>query len=76
MVGVPPGRLLEPEWGVTGALQALTDMGSGPWSPMDARRESLKEVGRENGAPDFGKRTFFRAVVDGQYKLVCWFSPE
>jgi arylsulfatase len=38
--------------------------------------EKLREAGRRYGAPDFRKRNFFRAVVDGQYKLVRWFSPE
>jgi arylsulfatase len=36
----------------------------------------MRQAGHEYGAPDFGKRTFYRAVVDGQYKLVRWFSPE
>jgi hypothetical protein len=36
----------------------------------------MREVGEKYGAPDFGKRNFYRAVVDGQYKLVRWFSPE
>ena len=38
--------------------------------------EKLREAGQKYGAPDFKKRTFFRAVVDGRYKLVRWFSPE
>ena len=33
-------------------------------------------LGEKYGAPDYRKRTFFRAVVDGQYKLVRWFSPN
>ena len=36
----------------------------------------LKAAGEKYGAPDYGKRTFFRCVVDGQYKLVRWFSPN
>ena len=36
----------------------------------------MREAARIHGAPDFNKRTFFRAVVDGQYKLVRWFSPN
>ena len=36
----------------------------------------MKQAGKKYGAPDFSRRTFFRAVVDGQYKLVRWFSPE
>jgi arylsulfatase len=69
-------NMLDPQWGVTGALQALTDMGSGPRAPRDARMESLREAGQEFGALDFGRRTFYRAVVDGRYKLVRWFSPR
>jgi hypothetical protein len=38
--------------------------------------ERLREAGRKFGAPNFEKRNFFRAVVDGRYKLVRWFSPE
>jgi arylsulfatase len=36
----------------------------------------LKAAGVTYGAPDFSLRTFFRAVFDGRYKLVRWFSPE
>src|SRR6185437_11329426 len=35
-----------------------------------------REAGKKYGAPDFRRRAFFRAVVDGRYKLVRWFSPE
>jgi arylsulfatase len=69
-------NMLDPQWGVSGALKALTDMGSGPRAPRDARMESLRKAGQEFGEPDFGRRTFYRAVVDGRYKLVRWFSPE
>jgi arylsulfatase len=40
------------------------------------REQRLRRAGKKYGAPDFSKRTFFRAVVDGRYKLVRWFSPE
>jgi hypothetical protein len=69
-------NMLDVEWGLTGVLKALTDMGSGPRAPRNTRLESMIEAGREYGAPDFGKRTFYRAVVDGRYKLVRWFSPD
>jgi arylsulfatase A-like enzyme len=69
-------NMLDPQWGVSGALKALTDMGSGPRAPRDARMESLRKAGQDFGEPDFGRRTFYRAVVDGRYKLVRWFSPE
>jgi arylsulfatase A-like enzyme len=71
---------LDKDWAITGALQALTDMGveeADPnVDPLERRRSRLQAAGWEYGAPDFRKRTFFRAVVDGQYKLVRWFSPE
>ena len=38
--------------------------------------ESIQQAGQEFGAPDFSKRNFYRTIVDGQYKLVRWFSPE
>jgi arylsulfatase len=58
-------------------VKALTEMGlSGPHGPDVGRDARLKEAGRQYGAPDFRRRTFFRAVVDGRYKLVRWFSPE
>ncbi|HET7600701.1 MAG TPA: sulfatase-like hydrolase/transferase [Gemmatimonadales bacterium] len=71
---------LDAEWSVSGALQALTDLRTiepDPGvDPETARRERLHAAGREYGAPDFRLRTFYRAVVDGRYKLVRWFSPE
>ncbi len=70
---------LDKDWAMTGALQSLTDMSiEGPApdpDPTAARRARLHAAGRTYGAPDFSRRTFFRAVVDGQYKLVRWFSP-
>jgi arylsulfatase A-like enzyme len=62
---------LDHEWAVTGALQELTDL-----SPDMDRPASMKAAGKKYGAPDFSNRTFFRAVVDGRYKMVRWFSPE
>ncbi|MFN3651261.1 MAG: sulfatase-like hydrolase/transferase [Armatimonadota bacterium] len=71
---------LDAEWAVTGALPELTDLSLQEAEPevhREAHRRSrLYAVGEQYGAPDFSKRTFFRAVVDGQYKLVRWFSPE
>lgn len=61
---------LDINWALSGALQALTDLGEG--SP---HKPDLKEVGRLYGAPDFSNRTLFRAVIDGRYKMVRWFSP-
>ena len=66
---------LDKDWAISGALQSLTHMGTGPAAQVDPI-EQLHEAGRRYGAPDFGRRTFFRTVVDGQYKLVRWFSPE
>jgi arylsulfatase A-like enzyme len=68
---------LDKDWAISGALQELTEMGtSGPREHDTGREEKLKAAGRKYGAPDFSRRTFFRAVVDGRYKLVRWFSPE
>lgn len=68
---------LDKDWVITGALKTLTEMGlSGPHGQEEGRTEKLSRAGETFGAPDFSKRTFFRAVVDGRYKLVRWFSPE
>jgi arylsulfatase len=66
---------LDKDWAISGALQALTHMGTGPAPQVDPAKQ-LHEAGRKFGAPDFSRRTFFRTVVDGRYKLVRWFSPE
>ena len=66
---------LDKDWAISGALQSLTNLGSGPAPQVDVA-EQLHEAGRRYGAPDFRRRTFYRTVVDGQYKLVRWFSPE
>lgn len=67
---------LDNAWSVSGALKALTTLESESSGPEDERREKMLDAGRKYGAPDFGKRTFFRAVVDGRHKLVRWFSPQ
>ncbi|HET7583487.1 MAG TPA: sulfatase-like hydrolase/transferase [Gemmatimonadaceae bacterium] len=66
---------LDNAWSISGALQALVDMSERPPARGDARTR-LHAAGRQFGAPDFGIRTFYRAIVDGQYKLVRWFSPD
>lgn len=67
---------LDNEWAMTGALRQLTFL-SLPLSQRHYDRTAMLDgAGRQFGAPDFGKRTFYRAVVDGRYKLVRWFSPE
>ena len=68
-------NMLDPQWSVTGALKALPDLGTGPRAPHDERLMKMADAGKQFGAPDYSRRTFFRAVVDGQYKLVRWFSP-
>ncbi len=68
-------NMLDPAWGVTGILKHLIDMGNGPRPPRSERQEKMREAGMEFGAPDYSRRTFYRTVVDGQYKLVRWFSP-
>jgi arylsulfatase A-like enzyme len=71
---------LDHKWGTTGALRELMDLSAGEADPDANRQEllakQLKQAGKKYGAPDFTNRTFFRAVVDGHYKLVRWFSPE
>jgi arylsulfatase len=67
---------LDKDWALSGALQMLTNMAVGSPTPAADRATLLAEAGRLFGAPDFRRRTFFRAVVDGRYKLVRWFSPE
>ena len=71
---------LDKDWAISGALQSLTNMGveqaDPDVDPLERQRSQLQAAGWEYGAPDFRRRTFFRAVVDGRYKLVRWFSPE
>ena len=67
---------LDHEWAVSGAGQMLTDMRTGPSASAAEKHAMLREAGRKFGAPDFNLRTFYRAIVDGRYKLVRWFSPE
>lgn len=71
---------LDHEWATTGALRELTDLTLAEADPdvdqQAHRQEQLKRAGEKYGAPDFSKRTFFRAVVDGHHKLVRWFSPQ
>lgn len=67
---------LDVDWGISGALKELTFMEAAPFPPKAERARLMRDVARRYGAPDFSRRTFFRAVVDGRYKLVRWFSPE
>jgi arylsulfatase len=67
---------LDADWGITGALNEMTNMTLGPSEPKELRHARMKDVGKKYGAPDFSKRTFFRALVDGRYKIVRWFSPK
>jgi arylsulfatase A-like enzyme len=64
-------NMLDPEWAIRGPLGLLLDLPSNP----ELRAARMREVGESYGAPDYAKRTFFRAVVDGRHKLVRWFSP-
>lgn len=61
----------DPDWTAAGGMKGLLNLPP----EMGVRSEALLNKGRELGAPDLAKRTFFRAVVDGRYKLVRWFSP-
>lgn len=67
---------LDLEWAQTGAPAALSTMDLSPGNEFSDTEAKLKEIGATYGAPDFSLRTFYRAVVDGQYKLVRWFSPN
>jgi arylsulfatase len=67
--------LLDFEYARTGAFKSLSVMDLSPGNEFGDVEATLKEVGEQYGAPDFSLRTFYRAVVDGQYKLVRWFSP-
>ena len=64
------------DWAKTGAMATLSTMDLSPDNRFADVAAKLAAVGDEFGAPDFGKRTLFRAVVDGRYKLVRWFSPD
>src|SRR5690606_25306047 len=66
---------LDVEWGTSGARERLTCLEGGPVPRKEIRQRLMHDVGRDHGAPEFGRRTFLRAVVDGRYKLVRWFSP-
>ena len=66
---------LDNGWMSSGAFRELVSLD--PAVDLAENREArLKAAGEKHGAPDFGHRGFYRAVVDGQYKLVRWFSPE
>ena len=59
----------DPDWSATGALFPILNIS------QEQSEAMLNRVGAEHGAPDFSKRTFYRMLVDGRYKLVRWFSP-
>lgn len=66
-------NMLDKEWSSSGVLQSMMDSTSSTYNDV---QEQLQKAGEKFGAPDFNNRTFFRTVVDGQYKLVRWFSPN
>ncbi len=59
----------------TGAFASISTMDLSPGNQFKDAATKIKAVGEKFGAPDYAKRTFYRTVVDGQYKLVRWFSP-
>ena len=67
---------LDNDWALSGAMRGLATMDLRPPSVPVDWKERMREAGQRYGAPDFSRRTFYRLVVDGQYKLVRWFSPE
>jgi arylsulfatase A-like enzyme len=68
-------NMLDKDWAISGALKAMSVMDLKPGPPVDKKAQMLA-AGDKFGAPDYSKRNFYRTVVDGQYKLVRWFSPE
>lgn len=68
-------NMLDKDWSMTGVLKELSDFSLEFTGEGINKLEKLREAGQRYGAPDFQKRNFFRAVVDGRYKLVRWFSP-
>src|SRR5690606_21697350 len=66
---------LDFEFAKTGAFKSLSVMDLSPGNEFTDVDVKLQEVGEKYGAPDFSLRALYRAVVDGQYKLVRWFSP-
>jgi arylsulfatase A-like enzyme len=69
-------NMLDKDWSLTGVLKELSDFSLELNEEGINKPEKLRQAGRKYGAPDFKKRNFFRAVVDGRHKLVRWFSPE
>lgn len=67
---------LDNQWAAAGGVKFCTNMESAASWSIPAREATIKEAGEKFGAPDFGKRAFFRTMVDGRYKLARWFSPE
>lgn len=61
-------NMYDTAWNATGVQQGLIDQ------PDDEKLSLLHEAGEKYGAPDFHKRHFFRAVIDGRYKMVRWFN--
>ncbi len=67
---------LDNDWALSGAFRELTTWDLAPGGDTVDWPAKMRQVGQQYGAPDFSRRTFYRMVVDGQYKLVRWFSPE
>ena len=66
---------LDTDWSMTGALKAGGNKGETCGTPEHCQSQLLG-IGQKFGAPDFGKRTFFRVVCDGRHKLVRWFGAD
>lgn len=67
---------LDKDRAISGALKELSVMNLAPSALAVDKKAQMKEAGKKYGAPDFSKRNFLRAIVDGRYKLVRWFSRE
>ena len=66
---------LDTDWSMSGAMKAGSNRGQSCGTP-DQCRSKILAVGEKFGAPDYGKRTFFRVVCDGRHKLVRWFGAD
>ncbi|MDO4263513.1 MAG: hypothetical protein Q4C67_04875 [Deinococcus sp.] len=55
-------------------LEYTANLGDNYKTP-DEWHQVLLDIGKEYGGPDMHRRNMMRYVVDGQYKLVRYFSP-
>lgn len=63
-------HMLDPGWAAAGAVAACAGI------PEAKKTAAVCAALARFGPPDFDRRTFFRTIVDGRYKLVRWFAPS